>query len=118
VAAIALATLNHIFFTQRKEEFGILNAIGRSRRWLVLRTMKETGSVVGVAWAIGAVLCGIGLLGMQSLVYASRGLTLGFFKPAPWLLTIPVPLAVALASVGTIGWMLSRLDPVAVIERR
>ena len=118
VAAIALATLNHIFFTQRKEEFGILNAIGRSRRWLVLRTMKETGSVVGVAWAIGAVLCGIGLLGMQSLVYAPRGLTLGFFNPAPWLLTIPVPLAVALASVGTIGWMLSRLDPVAVIERR
>jgi ABC-type lipoprotein release transport system permease subunit len=118
VAAIALATLNHIFFTQRKEEFGILNAIGRSRRWLVLRTMKETSSVVGVAWAIGAVLCGIGLLGMQSLVYAPRGLTLGFFNPAPWLLTIPVPLAVALASVGTIGWMLSRLDPVAIIERR
>jgi ABC-type antimicrobial peptide transport system permease subunit len=118
IAAIALATLNHIFFTQRREEFGILNAIGRSRRWLVLRTMKETGSVVGVAWVVGAVLCGIGLLGMQSLVYAPRGLTLGFFNPAPWLLTIPVPLAVALASVGTIGWMLSRLDPVAIIERR
>jgi ABC-type antimicrobial peptide transport system permease subunit len=118
VAAIALATLNHIFFTKRKEEFGILNAIGRSRRWLVLRTMKETGGVVGAAWAIGAVLCGIGLLGMQSLVYAPRGLTLDFLSLAPWLLTIPVPLAVALASLGTIGWMLSRLDPVAIIERR
>ncbi len=118
VAAVALATLNHIFFTQRKEEFGILSALGRSRRWLVLRTMKETSSVVGMAWTVGAVLCGIGLLGMQSLVYAPRGLTLGFFSPTPWLLTLPIPLAVVAASVGTIAWMLSRLDPVSIIERR
>ena len=118
VAAIALATLNHIFFTQRREEFGILNAIGRSHRWLVWRTMKETGSMVGIAWAVGAVLCGIGLLGMQSLVYDPRGLTLDFFSLVPWLLTMPLPLAVVAASAGTIAWTLSRLDPVAVIERR
>jgi ABC-type antimicrobial peptide transport system permease subunit len=118
VAAIALATLNHIFFVQRREEFGILNAIGRSRWWLVLRTMRETGSVVGVAWAIGAVLCAIGLFGMQGLVYAPRGLTLDFFSPTPWLLTLPIPLAVIAASTGTIGHMLRKLDPVAIIERR
>lgn len=118
VAAVALATLNHIFFAQRREEFGVLSALGRSKRWLVLRTMAETGSVVSIAWLAGAVLCGVGLLGMQSLVYAPRGLALDFFNATPWLLTAPVPLAVALASVGTIAWMLSRLDPVTVIERR
>jgi lipoprotein-releasing system permease protein len=118
VAAIALATLNHIFFTQRREEFGILNAIGRSRRWLVLRTMKETSSVVGIAWVVGAVLCGIGLLGMQNLVYAPRGLTLDFFSLSPWLLTLPLPLSVVAASAGVVAWMLHRLDPVSVIERR
>jgi ABC-type antimicrobial peptide transport system permease subunit len=118
VAAIALATLNHIFFAQRKEEFGILNAVGRSRPWLVWRTMKETGSIVGVAWIVGAALCGVGLLGMQNLVYGPRGLSLDFFSLAPWLLTMPLPLIVALASVGTIAWMLHKLDPVAVIERR
>ena len=118
VAAVALTTLNHIFFTQRKEEFGILNAVGRSRLWLVWRTMKETGSVVGVAWVVGAVLCGIGLLSMQSLVYGPRGLTLDFFSPTPWLLTLPIPLAVVAASAGTIAWMLSKLDPVSIVERR
>jgi ABC-type antimicrobial peptide transport system permease subunit len=118
VAAAALATLNHIFFIQRKEEFGVLNAVGRSRWWLVLRTLKETGGLIGVAWAVGAALCGIGLLSMQRIVYAPRGLNLDFFDPAPWLLTTPVPLAVVLASAGTIGWMLRKLDPVAVIERR
>ncbi len=118
VAAVALATLNHIFFTQRREEFGILNAVGRSHRWLVLRTMKETGSVVGVAWIVGAALCALGLLGMQSLVYGPRGLTIDFFNLAPWLLTLPVPLAVTVVGAGTIGWMLFRLDPVSIIERR
>jgi ABC-type lipoprotein release transport system permease subunit len=118
VAAVALATLNHIFFTQRREEFGVLSALGRSRRWLILRTMAETGSVISVGWLAGAVMCGIGLALMQSLVYAPRGLPIDLFNLTPWLLTTPVPLAVALASAGTIAWMLSRLDPVAVIERR
>ena len=118
VAAIALAMLNHIFFTQRREEFGILNATGRDRRWLMWRTTKETGSVVGIAWVVGAMLCGIGLLVIQNLVYAPRGLTLDFFSPTPWLLTMTLPITVVLINAGTIAWVLSKLDPVSIIERR
>ncbi|MDY7077512.1 MAG: ABC transporter permease, partial [Chloroflexota bacterium] len=118
VAAIAMATLNYIFFTQRREEFGILHAVGRSRLWLVLRTMKETGSVITVAWLAGAVICCIGLICFQAFVFAPKGLSLNFLNPVPWVLTFPIPLAVVVASTGTIGRMLSRLDPVAVIERR
>jgi ABC-type lipoprotein release transport system permease subunit len=118
VAAIAMATLNYIFFTQRREEFGILHAVGRSRLWLVLRTMRETGSVVTVAWLAGAVICCIGLICFQALVYAPKGLSLNFFNPVPWALTFPIPLAVVAVGTGTIARMLRKLDPVAVIERR
>jgi ABC-type lipoprotein release transport system permease subunit len=118
VAAIAMATLNYIFFTQRREEFGILHAVGRSRLWLVLRTMKETGSVITVAWLAGAVICCVGLICFQTLVFAPKGLSLNFFDPVPWVLTFPIPLAVVAASTGTIGRMLSRLDPVTIVERR
>jgi hypothetical protein len=118
VAAIALATLNYIFFAQRKEEFGILNAIGRSRRWLVLRTMKETGGMVGIAWVIGAVVCVAGLVAVQNLVYGPRSLTMDFFNLTPWLLTMSLPLTVVLISTGTIAWMFSRLDSVSIVERR
>ena len=71
-----------------------------------------------MAWVVGAVLCGIGLLSMQSLFYGPRGLTLDFFNLVPWLLTLPIPAAVISASAGTIGWILSRLDPVSIMERR
>ena len=118
VAAIAMATLNYIFFTQRREEFGILHAVGRSRLWLILRTMKETGSMITVAWLAGAVICCIGLICFQTLVFAPKGLSLNFFNPVPWALTFPIPLAVVVTSTGTIGRMLSRLDPVSIVERR
>ena len=118
VAATALTALNHIFFAQRQEEFGILHAVGRSRPWLVLRAARESGSVVAVGWLIGAALCMVGLICAQASVYGPRGLSLDFFNPAPWLFTLPIPLTVVAASVGTIGRMLRRLDPVSVIERR
>jgi ABC-type antimicrobial peptide transport system permease subunit len=118
VAALAMATLNYIFFTQRRKEFGILHAVGRSRLWLTLRTMKETGSVVTVAWLAGAAICCIGLICFQVLVFAPKGLRLNFFSPVPWLLTFPIPLAVVAVGAGTIARTLRRLDPVAVVERR
>lgn len=118
VAAIALATLNYISYTQRREEYGILNAIGHGSRQLIWRTMKETISVIGVAWAVGAILCGIGLFLMLRLVYAPRGLPLNFFNPSPWLFTLPIPLAVIAVSTSVIVRTLSRLDPVSIIERR
>lgn len=118
VAAIALTVLSYTFITERREEFGILHAMGWGRRWLVLRTAGETASAVAVAWLIGAALCGVGLIYMQMSLYAPKGLSLDFFNPAPWLFTLPIPLAVVAASAGTIAWMFSKLDPVSIIERR
>jgi hypothetical protein len=118
VAAVALAVLSYTFFAQRREEFGILHAMGHSRLWLVLRTVRETASAVAVAWLIGAVVCIAGLLYAQFNLYAPKGLSLNFFDPTPWLLTLPMPVAAIAVSAGLIAWMLRRLDPVAVIERR
>jgi ABC-type glycerol-3-phosphate transport system permease component len=118
VAAVAVATMNYIFFTQRREEFGVLHAVGRSRRWLVLRTMRETSSMVVVAWLLSAVVYVISLVCVQAIVYVPRGLSLNIFNPIPWLFTLPIPLTVVLASTGTIGRMLRKLDPVTIIERR
>jgi ABC-type antimicrobial peptide transport system permease subunit len=118
VAAVGLAALNTVFFNQRKTEFGILNAIGYSRMWLVLRTMKETVGVVSIAWVIGAGLCGIGLFSMHIFYYGPQGLTLDFSNPTPWLLTLPIPIAVVASSAGVVARMLRKLDPVEIVERR
>jgi hypothetical protein len=118
VAAVALTVLNHIFFAQRQEEFGILHAVGRSRPWLTLRAASESGSVVATGWLIGAALCIVGLICAQAGVYGPKGLRLDFFSPAPWLFTLPIPLAVIAVGAGTVARTLARLDPLAVIEGR
>ena len=118
VAAIAMAVLNTILFSQRQDEFGILHAVGRSRRWLVLRVVRETASVAAVAWLIGAAVCLALMLGVQAQVYTLIGVRVDWFNLGPWLFTLPIPLAVVAASAGTIARMLSKLDPVSLIERR
>jgi ABC-type lipoprotein release transport system permease subunit len=118
VAAVALAILNYIFFAQRREEYGVLHAMGRSRAWLVLRTVKETMSVVGLAWLIGAVICVAGLIFSQIVIYTPIGINMDISNLAPWLFTLPIPLVVVATSAGVIAWVLTRLDPVAIVERR
>jgi len=118
VAAAALAVLNYIFYSQRRDEFGVLHALGRGRGWLTWRAGRETLVTTTTAWLLGAALCLAMMLYLQSAVYAPAGLSINLSSIAPWLFTLPIPLAVIAGSVGTIGWMLRGLDSVAVIEGR
>lgn len=118
VAAGALAILNYIFVIQRRDEFGVLHAVGHSRARLVARTVQESATIAGVAWVIGAVCCLVFVLGAQATIYAPKGMSLYLTDVVPWLFTLPIPLAVILVSAATIGRMLRRLDPVLVIEGR
>ena len=65
-----------------------------------------------------AVVCLAGLIYAQFNLYAPKGLSLNFFDPTPWLLTLPMPVAVVAVSTGLVALMFRRLDPVSVIERR
>jgi hypothetical protein len=64
------------------------------------------------------VICCVGLICFQALVFAPKGLSLNFFNLTPWVLTFPIPLAVVVVGTGTIARTLSKLDPVSIIERR
>ena len=118
VAAFALAALNYIFFSQRRGEFGVLCAVGRSRAWLMLRSIKETAGLVAGGWLVGALVCLAGLLYAQTNVYAPAGLSVNLRSSLPWLFTLPIPVAVLVASTSAVAQLLSRLDPVSIIERR
>jgi len=118
VAGLGLAILNYIFVTQRRDEFGALHAVGHSRAALIARTLRESVSIAVVAWLVGAAVCMAGMFYVQATLYTPSGTSLDWTNLAPWLHTLSIPLAVVVASAGTISWALSRLDPVAVIERR
>jgi ABC-type antimicrobial peptide transport system permease subunit len=118
VAAVAAGLLSYTFFAQRRQEYGVLHAIGHSRSRLAWLTVRESVGAVVVAWLLGMMLCAIGLVYMQTAVFAPKGMTFNVFHPAPWLFTLPLPLAVVIVGAGLVTRMLRRLDPVIIIEGR
>jgi putative ABC transport system permease protein len=118
VAALAIVGLNYLFLTQRQAELGVLNALGFDRLQLVGRIIREAVFTTGVAWLASMVVCMLIVFVLQQGLFASLGLRLNFFNPTPWLFTLPIPVAVLAVSAITIGRMLSRLDPISIIERR
>jgi ABC-type lipoprotein release transport system permease subunit len=118
VAALALVGLNYVFIAQRQAEFGVLNALGLNRLQLVWRVVRESLFTTGTAWLVAVLGCAAILLGLRYGLYVPSGLNLNLFNPTPWFFTLPVPVAVLAVSAAAVAWTLSRLDPVAVIERR
>jgi ABC-type lipoprotein release transport system permease subunit len=118
VAALALVGLNCVFIAQRQAEFGVLNALGLNRLQLVWRVVRESLFTTGAAWLVAVLGCAAILLGLRYGLYIPSGLNLNLFNLTPWFFTLPVPVAVLAVSAAAVAWALSRLDPVAVIERR
>jgi putative ABC transport system permease protein len=118
VGVLTLAGLNYIFVSGRNAEFGVLNALGFRRSYLVWRGVRENLLTSAAAWLAAVIGCAVILAGYQLLVYDPAGLRLNFFNPIPWLYTLIVPVAVLAAGAAAVFWILSRLDAVAIIERR
>jgi ABC-type lipoprotein release transport system permease subunit len=118
VAAISLAVLNYILISERKAEFGVLHALGYGRLQLVWRTIRETLFTTGIAWGFSVLLFLVGLLYLQWGVFKPLGIRLNIFNLTPWLFTLPIPIAVMVATIGTTTGTLTKLDPVSIIERR
>lgn len=118
VAAIGLAVLNYVFLGQRQTEFGTLYALGFNRSQLVGRVLGETAFTTGIAWALSVAICLAGALLLRFVIFAPLGLAFNLFNITPWLYTLPIPIAVLAISAGTTAWTLTKLDPIAIIERK
>jgi len=118
VLSLGVGLLNMIYFRQRTSEFGILAGIGFSRSFLVRRVTLEALALTVVAWVLGMALSVAVYQILDVLVFAPQGTHLSIFNLRLLFGTLPVPLFVWLFSIATILWQLTRLDPVAVIDRR
>ena len=117
--ALVIGLLNNLYFRQRMNEFGLLAALGYSRRQLAFKVVTEGALVVLGAWVLGAIVGAAVLSWFNATYMAPHGLLLRVFDPGILLrATLPVPVMVLIFSLGTLLWQLVRLDPIAIIERR
>jgi ABC-type antimicrobial peptide transport system permease subunit len=118
VITLMMGMLINIYLSQRLVEFGLLQALGYTKRQLLYRVLKETVSVVLIGWALG-VLLAYGLLRLtKAWLMDPRAFALDPLDPTAFLYTIPIPVAIlAVASLTLIG-RFRRFDPVGIVERR
>ena len=82
------------------------------------RALHEALFVTGIGWAMESVVCLVGLVVLRYGVFEPIGLRFDLLNVTPWLVTLPIPMAVLLASSGATAWTLLKLDAISIIERR
>jgi ABC-type lipoprotein release transport system permease subunit len=115
--ALVIVVVNRIANAQRLPEFGVLNAIGLSRRWLIRRLTVETAVLAFAGWAVGIGLSWLVLYLLKATFFAPRGHDLSFMPWVPLACALPIPLALVGFTFISVRRTLSRLDPVVVVER-
>lgn len=120
IGAVALLSgfLANIYFEQRLAEFGLLSALGFRRERLAKRLVIESGSLVIAGWLGGLLLTWCVFRGLDAWYMTPHGLILSHLNQSALLYTLPAPVIVGIASLGTVLLRLYRLDPIEIMERR
>lgn len=118
VITIMMGMLMNIYQSQRIVEFGLLQALGYTRRQLLTKVLKESLAVVIFGWIIG-VVCAYFLLRItDNILMHPRAFALDAMDPTAFAYTLPIPISVMMAAILTIVLRFRKFDPVSIVERR
>ncbi len=118
VITFMMGMLMNIYQSQRLVEFGLLQAIGYTKKQLLRRVLLESVTVIFVGWFFGMILT-FGLLHLaNALLMAPKAYALDVFDRVAYLYTVPIPFAILVVAVTTVVLRFRKFDPVGVVERR
>lgn len=118
VITLMMGMLINIFLSQRIQEFGLLQALGYTKRSLLNRVLVETTIFVVGGWLLGLIVA-FGLLNLVKVTLMDpRSFALETIDLSAYLYSIPVPIAIFAVSIVTVWVKFKKFDPVGVVERR
>ena len=115
---VSVGAIIMIAYNERKSEFGILSAIGYSKRDIVKLVCKEIGLLSLVCTAIGYGISMFLLFILNISMFAPAGKPLTLFSSLGLIFTLIVPVVVFVCSIVPIIRQLKKTDLVSVIEGR
>lgn len=118
VIAMVMAMLMNIYQSQRMVEFGLLQAIGFTKKRLVRKVIAEAAWVLACGWVMGLLVAGGFLFAIKALIFDPKAYALEPFDLTALLYTLPIPVMILSAAVATVLLRFRGFDPVAVVERR
>lgn len=118
VITLMMGMLINIYQSQRLVEFGLLQALGYTKKQLLGRVMRETVSVVTFGWAIGVAIAYLLLRLTKAILMDPKAFALNPLDATAFLYTVPIPLAILVVASLTVIGRFRKFDPVSVVERR
>lgn len=116
---LSLTLFMIIVFMQRAGEFGLLEALGYSKSFIIRKTLLESFGQVLAGWILGVVAAyGLAALINQILFYPNEFSPLAVFTTRSLSFTLPALLAVIILSAWVVVIRLRKLDPITILEKR
>jgi len=118
VITLMMGMLMNIYQSQRLVEFGLLQALGYTKRQLLRRVTIESLLVIVGGWIFGMIMAFILLNVVKAKLMDPSAFSLDTFDHIAYLYTVPIPVAIFAAAVLTVVLRFRNFDPVGVVERR
>lgn len=117
VMSFASGNSSYAQYFSRRHEFGILQSIGYTRGEILLRTAKEMALLNLIGLAGGIILGLITGLILDQVFFIPHGYPFILIQPDGLIEVFTIPLCTALFGLIPVGWLLSKIDPMTVIEK-
>ncbi|MDP4089312.1 MAG: ABC transporter permease [Bacillota bacterium] len=117
VMILAIVNLSYVHFFQRRREFGVLHAVGYSRRQIVKRAFVEMFVMQSLGYAIGIIMAlGAGIL-LKTLLFDRKGLPFEVINLQAFVQTIIIPIFMSVFNIIPVSRMLAKIDAISIIQR-
>lgn len=113
---ITVGSSKYVEFFNRKEEIGIINAIGYNKIKILKRAILEVLTVNIIAYILGLIL-GISIsYFMKKNIFESIGAVGVVFNKKAFIVSLYIPLFTTLFTIIPINAVINKLDPIDMIE--
>lgn len=113
---VIVGSSRYVQFFNRKEELGILNAIGYSKKKILKRALIEVFQINAVSYILGIAIGICTSFFVKKYILETSGSIGIIFDIGAFIISLYIPLFTALFTVVPINIIINKLDPISMIE--
>lgn len=117
VMVISVGSSKYVQFFSRKQEIGILNAMGYTKSELMKKAFWEVIIVNLIGFILGMIFGWVSSNLINDAAFRSVGGVAVYFSVKAFLMALYVPLFTTLFTLIPVNRMISKLDPIVMIEQ-
>lgn len=117
IMSFAAGNLSYAQAFSRRYEFGTLQAVGYSKMHILLKAGREILMINTAGFLVGILLALLAAAGLNALIFQPRGYPFVLMQYEGIWKAMVIPLCTAVFSLIPAWWLMSKVDPMTVVEK-